>query len=78
MCKGELIDHTRLSLATYAPSVANCVVVSVDYRLGPEEPYPAAVEDAEEALLWVYNQGKQELGIDRQKIAVGGSSRFVI
>lgn len=58
----------------YSVSGASCVVVSVDYRLGPEEPYPAAVEDAEEAWLWVYEKGKTELGIDPTKIAVGGSS----
>lgn len=56
---------------------ASCVVVSVDYRLGPEEPYPAAVEDAEEALYWVHgNQAK--LNINTSKIAVGGSSRSVL
>ncbi|KAH9858146.1 alpha/beta hydrolase fold-domain-containing protein [Lenzites betulinus] len=51
-----------------------CVVVSVDYRLGPEEPYPAAVEDAVEALRWVYSKGKEAIGIDPTRIAVGGSS----
>ncbi|KAI0348587.1 hypothetical protein BDW22DRAFT_1319280 [Trametopsis cervina] len=52
---------------------ANCVVVSVDYRLGPEQPYPAAVEDAEEALHWVVGRA-QELNINLKKYAVGGSS----
>lgn len=55
---------------------ANCVVVSVDYRLGPENPYPAAVEDAQAALQFVYSNGGQELGINPSKIAVGGSSRY--
>lgn len=54
---------------------ANCVVVSVDYRLGPEEPYPAAVEDAEESLHWVVSHA-QELNVNLAKYAVGGSSRF--
>ncbi|TFK31340.1 alpha/beta hydrolase fold-domain-containing protein [Crucibulum laeve] len=53
---------------------ANCVVVSVDYRLAPEHPYPAAVEDAVEALQWVFNKGGKELRVDVKKIAVGGAS----
>ena len=52
------------------------MVVSVDYRLGPEEPYPAAVEDAEEALHWVL-ENKSNLNVNVTKFAVGGSSRFV-
>ena len=47
----------------------------MNYRLGPENPYPAAVEDAEEALVWVWNNGKDQLGVDLSKFAVGGSSR---
>jgi acetyl esterase/lipase len=52
-------------------------VVSVDYRLGPENPYPAAVVDAELALKWLYQQGSEDLGVDLTRLAVGGSSRFV-
>ena len=59
------------------PSVAECVVVSVDYRLAPENPYPEAVEDAIEALQWVWQQGTSKLGVDTKRIAVGGSSRHV-
>ncbi|KAF8649474.1 hypothetical protein AX16_005777 [Volvariella volvacea WC 439] len=53
---------------------AKTVVVSVDYRLAPEIPYPAAVEDAVESLHWVYNQGPSLININPSKIAVGGSS----
>jgi len=53
---------------------ANCVVISVDYRLAPENPYPAAVEDAIEYLDWVVQNGKHELNINTSRIAVGGSS----
>ena len=50
------------------------MVVTVEYRLAPENPFPAAVEDAVTALQWVVRSGKEELGIDTTKIAVGGSS----
>ncbi len=56
---------------------AECVVVSVDYRLAPESPYPDAIEDAVEALQWVWEQGESTLGIDTRRIAVGGTSRHV-
>ncbi|KAG8698925.1 hypothetical protein FRC08_005623 [Ceratobasidium sp. 394] len=53
---------------------AKCVVVSVDYRLAPENPFPAAVDDAWDALCWVVGEGKDELGIDTSRVAVGGGS----
>ncbi|KAK0812861.1 hypothetical protein LTR75_004808 [Friedmanniomyces endolithicus] len=51
----------------------NAVVISVDYRLAPEFPFPTAVEDGADAVLWVYEH-HDELGIDREKIALSGFS----
>lgn len=50
-----------------------CAVVSVNYRLAPEHPFPAAVEDAYSALQWI-DSNADELGFDAERIVVGGAS----
>jgi len=52
---------------------ANCVVVSVDYRLAPEHRYPAAIEDCYSALVWMTNAA-EELNIDLSRVAIAGMS----
>lgn len=51
---------------------AGVAVVSVDYRLAPEHPYPAPADDAEAAAVWLTENAADEFGTDR--IVVGGES----
>lgn len=51
----------------------DCLVVAVDYRLAPVQPYPAALEDGYAALCWMADHATS-LGIDRSRIAVAGAS----
>lgn len=52
---------------------AGCAVIAVDYRLAPEHRFPAAVDDAIAATLWITGHAR-ELAIDAQRIAIGGDS----
>ncbi len=51
----------------------NIVVVSVEYRLAPQHPYPQPFDDCFVALLWMHDHA-DELGIDARRIAIGGGS----
>ena len=51
----------------------DCVVVSVEYRLAPEAPYPAPLDDCYAGLVWTARHAT-ELGIDARRIAIAGAS----
>ncbi len=59
--------------ATQICDEVGAVVVSVEYRLAPEHPHPAQVEDCYSGLVWMVKNAT-ELGIDAERIAVYGAS----
>ncbi|MEW6299439.1 MAG: alpha/beta hydrolase [Thermodesulfobacteriota bacterium] len=60
-------------VAKHLARVAHCMVASVEYRLAPEHPFPAPVEDCYAALKWL-SAHSAELGVNKSRIAIGGAS----
>lgn len=70
-CIGNLDTHD--GVCRRLCHLAQCAVLSLDYRLAPEFKFPTAHDDAWDGLLWVVRQGG-ERGLDANRIAVGGDS----
>ncbi|NHZ42331.1 alpha/beta hydrolase [Massilia aquatica] len=69
LCSVDLYDNPCRALA----NATGCMVLSVDYRLAPEHPFPTPLEDVYAALVWT-TEHAVILGIDPARIAVGGDS----
>lgn len=57
----------------YLADELGAIIVAVDYRLAPEHPFPASLEDCYSALAWLFGNGPQ-LGLDPQRIVAMGHS----
>lgn len=65
--------ETHDSLCRQLALRSGAAVLALDYRLAPEHPFPAAVEDAWSAMRWLSAQAAS-LGLDGRRLAVGGDS----
>ncbi len=65
--------HTTHGWCTVLAERAGALVMSVDYRLAPEHPFPAAVDDALASYQWVIDNA-DGLGVDSLRVATGGDS----
>ncbi|GGR55902.1 acetyl esterase/lipase [Nocardioides luteus] len=72
---GMVLGHRRFGVETFLPYVADgsAVVISVEYRLAPENPDPAPVEDVYAGLVWTAKNAA-ELGIDPEHLMIAGTS----
>lgn len=70
-CEGTLDERDERCRAICAG--ASCLVVSVDYRLAPENRFPTAPEDCYAALCWVVDNAER-LEVDPARVAIGGES----
>jgi acetyl esterase len=70
---GSIDEHVNEAICRYRCVHAHCVVFAVEYRLAPEHPFPAAVNDVYAALTWIASHAT-ELGIDPARMSVGGTS----
>lgn len=64
---------TENSYCTHLAELAKCIVITIDYRLAPEFPFPACVHDSFESLMYVM-ENASKLEIDNTRICVAGSS----
>ncbi|KAK4957900.1 hypothetical protein LTR10_004323 [Elasticomyces elasticus] len=70
---GGLPEYDVL-LCTDIAKQTNTIVVSTDYRASPAYTFPAAVEDIEDAITWLYANARTELNADPSRLTISGAS----
>lgn len=72
---GYVMGHPRDddNLCQEIAETVGCIIFSPDYRLAPEHPYPAGLEDCYSTLLWI-EQSAASYKVDLSRVAIGGAS----
>lgn len=70
---GYILGSAEDDRARVMAEALDCVVLSVDYRLAPEHPFPAGPEDCHAVLRWAADNAAT-LGLDPDRLAIGGAS----
>ena len=76
-CRGKPVwmqGFYTLNVLTSNGIDTSCVVVSVNYRHAPEDPFPAAVDDVFDALKWLMTSGPAEIETDPRRTIIAGAS----
>lgn len=74
---GGWVIGTVAGYHPFTATLANrtgCAVLSVDYRLAPEHPYPAPVDDALAAIRWAATEGAKAIGVEPKALVAMGDS----
>jgi epsilon-lactone hydrolase len=69
---GSITSHRNLAM--WISKATGCAVLLIDYRLAPEHPFPAAVEDAKDAFLWMRNNGPGQADRAERAFVLGDSA----
>ena len=70
---GYILGSADDEMARIIADRFDCTVISVDYRLAPEHPFPAAPNDCHAALTWLFAESRS-LNIDPARVVIGGAS----
>jgi len=70
---GYIMGKVEDQFVEYYARNCDCTIVSVNYRIAPEHPFPAGTHDSYDALLWIH-ENADEIDVDPNRISIGGVS----